>query len=391
MTTVDSFKLMKSLGEGAFSKVKLVKDSKGQKYAMKIMKIEKKDNEKREGYFQNEVEALETLDHPNILKMAGYSKKSEAIRPDGSKLKLCYINLEFCEGGELFDYVAQSGSFTESQARFYFHQLIDALDYMHKKGYKHRDVKLENILLDNDFNMKLADFGFATKEDVSYKRKGTIGYMAPEVLAHEPYKGAEADIFAAAVILFILVTKHPPFIRADSSDRYYNKIIMGNLGKFWAVHNDLDLSENFIDLISKMLNNEPEDRLTIEEIKAHPWYTGYAAKPEEIISEFTRRQKIVNRKLKEKAKAEKAEKVEKAEMAKRVDRLAVPERKMNTRVVSKSRKRIPTIQVSRNKSNDKPINKSAMVASAQLPRVSMCKLKQGFFRINMEKYRNGLK
>lgn len=165
---------------------------------MKIMKGDSKKTKEEEILaFMNEVEVMKTLDHPNILKLFEYSKKAEAIRTDGTKIKLKYMTLEYAEGGELFDFIAESGRFTEKQARFYFHQLIDAIEYMHKNGYKHRDIKPENILLDGKFNLKLADFGFATTDDVSYNRKGTFGYMAPEVLAHEPYRGEDADIFAA--------------------------------------------------------------------------------------------------------------------------------------------------------------------------------------------------
>ena len=282
--------------------MKLVKDEKGHKYALKVMKADsKKTTEQDKLVFLNEVSAMMDLDHPNIIRLIDYSNKAEAVRSDGSKLKLKYIALEYCEGGELFDYIAETGRFSEKQARFYFHQLIDALEHMHKIGYKHRDIKPENILLDKNFNLKLADFGFATKEDVSYTRKGTFGYMAPEVLAYEPYRGEEADIFSAAIVLFILVTQHPPFIRADAADRYYKKIWEGKWDQFWDVHADLILSESFIDLFSKMVSPDPKNRLSIAEIKAHEWYTGSVPAPKEIIKDFIKRQKIVKRKRMDKA------------------------------------------------------------------------------------------
>ena len=246
----------------------------------------------------NEVEAMKEMDHPNILRLIDYKTKAEAIRVDDTKLKLKYITLEYAEGGELFDYIAETGRFSEDQARYFFKQLISALEYMHKNGYKHRDIKPENILLDKNFNLKLADFGFATKEDVSYTRKGTYGYMAPEVLAGEPYKGEEADLFAAAVILFILVTQHPPFIRAEGTDRYYKAIAGGEWDKFWDVHSDLPLSKNFINFISKMVNLDPKDRMSLEEIKCHKWFKGDVPSSEEIIQNFSKRKRILKKKSK---------------------------------------------------------------------------------------------
>lgn len=266
---------------------------------MKIMKGDSKKKEAENSAFLNEVTTMKNLSHSNIVNLVDYSNKAEAVRPDGSRLKLRYINLEYCEGGELFDFIAEAGRFTEEQARYYFHQLIDALEYMHKKGYKHRDIKPENILLDGKYNLKLADFGFTTQEDVSYTRKGTFGYMAPEVLAYEPYKGEEADLFAAAVILFILITQHPPFIRADPTDRYYKKVCDQQWDKFWDVHSDMEISDSFIDLFSKMISLDPKDRLTLNEIKEHEWYNGPVPTSEQILAEFTKKHKVVKRKLKE--------------------------------------------------------------------------------------------
>jgi serine/threonine protein kinase len=276
-----------------------VKDEHGNRYAMKIMKPSKKCTE-TDGtdLFTNEVSALKDLHHPNILKIYDYKSKAEALRPDGSKLRLAYITLENAEGGELFNYIAETGRFSEDIARYIFKQIIDALDYVHNQGYNHRDIKPENILLDKDFNIKLADFGFATKEAISHTRKGTYGYMAPEVLASEPYKGEEADLFAASVILFVMVTQHPPFLRADKSDRFYKPIIDGKLKKFWEIHSDIDLSEEFIDFFTRMASFDPKDRMTISQIKAHEWYNGPVASHKDTLIEFTKRQKLISKKIK---------------------------------------------------------------------------------------------
>jgi serine/threonine protein kinase len=213
-----------------------------------------------------------------------------------------YLALEYAENGELFDYIAETGVFSEKIARFYFHQLISAIEYLHTRGYYHRDVKPENILLDSSFNLKLADFGFTTAHEISYSRKGTYGYMAPEVLAKQEYRGEQADLFASAVILFILLSQHPPFLRAEEGDRYYKKIIQERWDRFWEIYNDENFSESFKDMFSKMVSPNPDERLTLEEVKAHEWFNGPTMTHDEILEEFFLRQSklIKNRELKSK-------------------------------------------------------------------------------------------
>lgn len=182
-------------------RVKLAQDDKGHKYALKIMKKYEKSSEKVKAkhseLFYNEVNALKRLQHANIIKLHNWSDSSVAIRPDGSKVEVLYLALEYAEGGELFDLVANTGKFEENQARYFFHKIIDTLEYIHSKGFAHRDIKPENFLFDSDFNLKLADFGFVTHDEISKVRKGTFGYMAPEVLAEQEYNCQESDLFSA--------------------------------------------------------------------------------------------------------------------------------------------------------------------------------------------------
>jgi serine/threonine protein kinase len=104
--------------------------------------------------------ALQNLDHPNIIKMIT-SGEGDLVKPNGQIKKVMYIALELARGGELFDYIAQTGHLSMEATRFYFKQLIDALSFIHTNGYVHRDLKLENLLLDENFNLKVADFGFS--------------------------------------------------------------------------------------------------------------------------------------------------------------------------------------------------------------------------------------
>jgi serine/threonine protein kinase len=198
--------------------------------------------------------------------------------------------LELVQGGELFDFVALTGAYKEDVARYYFRQLIEGLDSVHQKGITHRDLKPENILYDADFNLKIADFGFAASmdgRDGSYLQRtilGTFGYMAPEIFlqrhAHYgKYNGAQVDLFASAIILFIMVAGHPPFSRADpNSDKFYHKIFVNRPEIFWDLNCSgkkrglAYFSQEFKNLITNMLQYDPTHRLSLEEIKSHPWY-----------------------------------------------------------------------------------------------------------------------
>jgi serine/threonine protein kinase len=125
------------------------------------------------------------------------------------KLKT-FFALELAQGEDLFDYVQNTGAFEDELCRYYFKQMLEALEYCHKKGYCHRDLKLANILLDENYQIKLADFGFASLLE-GYRGKdkldtiaGTRSFMAPELIEEKFYNGETVDLFSAAVILFLM-------------------------------------------------------------------------------------------------------------------------------------------------------------------------------------------
>ena len=192
--------------------------------------------------------------------------------------------LELATGGELFDYVATTGRFSEPIARFYFRQLIEGLDYCHQKGVTHRDLKPENVLYDNSFNLKIADFGFAAPVDgrdgsgYLKTKLGTESYMAPEIHARKPYNGASVDLFACGIILFIMITQHPPFTKAEPSDPFYRLLCANRADLFWKAHSKNKpegfFNEDFKNLITAMLQFDPSNRPSMADVKAHPWYKG---------------------------------------------------------------------------------------------------------------------
>ena len=265
----------------------------GEKCALKIMKNGKgKDYEQIQHMLKVEVSNLKELSHTNILKVFDYSDKEVFINSRKSKIDVSYIAMEYAENGEFFDYIAGSDKFSEKTARYYFHQLIEALEHVHESGMAHRDIKPENLMLDTNFNLKLGDFGFCTKDKISWTKRGTVGYMAPEIIAGFKYDPKKSDLFSAAVILFIMITQHCPFVKADPNDKYYKKLIKSSYSEFWSLHPDSEeCTKDFKDLFCKMTSVIPGHRLTIEEIKEHSWYNGPLPSQKDVEFEFILRRK----------------------------------------------------------------------------------------------------
>jgi len=163
----------------------------------------------------------------------------------------------------------------EDGGRFFMEQIKDVISYMQDKKAVHRDLKLENILVDNGLTLKVADFGFATYKKISKltSYRGTKTYMAPEIKEGKTYDGRLTDIFSAGVILFIIVLGIFPFSEAKKDEYYYKLIYEGKLEKYWKKTGGENLSEEFKDLVLKMLAYNPAKRPTIAEIKKHPWMT----------------------------------------------------------------------------------------------------------------------
>ena len=163
----------------------------------------------------------------------------------------------------------------ESYGRFFLNQFIDVLGYMHGKGIVHRDLKLENILVEANYNLKLADFGFATYKKINRLNsyKGTLTYMAPEIKEEKTYSGKQIDMFSTGVILFIIVVGIFPFKEARPDEYFYNLIINNKMDKYWSkIEEDgKKYSDEFKDLMQKMFSYDPSKRPTVDQLKSHPW------------------------------------------------------------------------------------------------------------------------
>ena len=298
--------IIKEQGQGGTSKVKLTLDSKtGQISATKIMKLKDKNPNSGEQLLK-ENEALLKLDHFNIIKLYEISNNGTYIKKNGTvKFGVPFARLELITNGEMYDYIDQTGPLSEEIARFYFWQLYCAIKHCHDKGFAHRDLKLENILLDDNFIQKLVDFGFAKYMGSSNSKKqtslrtllGTQTYMAPEILRGNAYGGNKVDIFSLGVVQFILVTGTLPFSSATNIDRLYKLFHMQKYKEYWMIlrkSHGIRVSKSLMQLITKMFLPNPDSRISLEEIANHEWVNGKTASYLEVYNNFKMRKTLIN-------------------------------------------------------------------------------------------------
>ena len=278
----NKYEILKSLGEGNTSKVYLGRElSTNNHAAIKILKEEflRRDSDSILSV-HNEITILKNLDHAGIIKMYEYGDAGQVVKPSGRVIEnLVYIVMEFVQGGLLFDLCQTMGAMGEDAGRFFLAQMLDSLDYMHGKRVVHRDLKLENILIDDQLNLKVADFGFACYKSIDTLKsyRGTMTYMAPEIKEGKQYKGTEVDVFSIGVILFIIVQGIFPFKEARKEEYFYNLLLQGKIDTYFQKVNGGNLSPEFKDLILKFFAYDGKNRPTIEQIKNHPWmkHAGY--------------------------------------------------------------------------------------------------------------------
>ncbi|XP_059246577.1 serine/threonine-protein kinase DCLK3 [Mustela nigripes] len=251
------------LGDGNFAVVKECRHRETrQAYAMKI--IDKSKLKGKEDMVDSEILIIQSLSHPNIVKL------HEVYETDAE----IYLIMEYVQGGDLFDAIIESVKFAERDAALMLMDLCRALVHLHDKSIVHRDLKPENLLVqrneDKSTTLKLADFGLA-KHVVRpiFTVCGTPTYVAPEILSEKGY-GLEVDMWAAGVILYILLCGFPPFRSPErDQDELFNIIQLGHF-EFLAPYWD-NISDAAKDLVSRLLVVDPKKRYTAHQVLQHPW------------------------------------------------------------------------------------------------------------------------
>ena len=269
---IGNYLLKRTLGIGHFCIVKLgIHITKGITVAVKIIDIEKL-NKSEISRILREIEILKTLNHPNIIKF------KEVI----STNKHIYIIMEYIDDN-LSNYVLRKRLLSEKKAHHFFCQLISSVEYLHLLGISHRDIKPENILLDTkNYNIKLIDFDLShiskNNSDLLKTRCGSPCFIPPEIIQGHFYKGESSDIWSCGIVLYFMLTGIVPF-EADSINVLFMKIVSGvfNIPSF--------ISNDAIDLLKQMIKVDPCKRISIKNIKMHPFYLGKVSVERNYITE----------------------------------------------------------------------------------------------------------
>ncbi|KAL3504775.1 hypothetical protein ACH5RR_034616 [Cinchona calisaya] len=260
---MERYEIVKDIGCGNFGVAKLAKDRwTNELFAVKFIERGQKIDE----HVQREIMNHRSLKHPNIIRF-----KEVLLTPTHLA-----IVMEYAAGGELFERICKAGKFNEDEARFFFQQLISGVNYCHSMQICHRDLKLENTLLDGSTapRVKICDFGYSKSAVFHSQPKSTVGtpaYIAPEVLSKQEYDGKLADVWSCGVTLYVMLVGAYPF--EDPTDpKNFRKTIMRILTVHYSVPDNVRISIECRHLLSRIFVANPEKRITISEIKRHPWF-----------------------------------------------------------------------------------------------------------------------
>ncbi|XXG58884.1 hypothetical protein AAC387_Pa04g1075 [Persea americana] len=255
------YELGRLLGHGTFAKVYHARNlQSGKSVAMKIVGKEKVIKVGMMEQVKREISVMKMVKHRNIVQL-------HEVMASKSKI---YLAMELVRGGELFSKISK-GRLKEDAARFYFQQLISAVDFCHSRGVFHRDLKPENLLLDEDGSLKVTDFGLSALSDhlkqdgLLHTTCGTPAYVAPEVIGKKGYDGAKADLWSCGVILFVLLAGFLPF-QDDNIVAMYKKIYRGDFKcPPW-------FSPESRRLVTKLLDPNPNTRITVSKLIETSWF-----------------------------------------------------------------------------------------------------------------------
>ena len=259
--SIDEFELIRELGKGGYSTVHLAKHLEtGRKYAIKCAAKYRKDKDISERTML-EIKVLCKLRHRSVIRLSGWFENRDMI----------YIVLQHIPGRDLAKYFRKKLP-TRQNLFVIMKQIISSVCYCHYKGIIHRDIKLENILIDNNMKIKLTDFGLCgikeSDDDYFYNRVGTARYTAPELLIDDGYNES-VDVWGIGVVFFMLLTGEYPFTGSERKS-IFSRIINKHID-----YSQYNLSKDEIHLLKRLLCKDPRHRIQLEDICDHQWFLKY--------------------------------------------------------------------------------------------------------------------
>ena len=250
------------LGKGGFARVyEIVNNDTGKKYGGKVVAKASLTKSRAKQKLMSEIKIHRSLRHENVVGFEHFFEDSENV----------YILLELCDNQTLSELMKRRKRLTELEVRCYATQLINGMKYLHGHRVIHRDLKIGNIFLNDKMQIKLGDFGLATKLEFEGERKrticGTPNYIAPEVLDGKQGHSYEVDIWSFGVILYTLLVGKPPFETSDVKTTY-RRIRMNA----YSFPEHVSLSDTAKSLITRILHSDPARRPSLDDILAHDFF-----------------------------------------------------------------------------------------------------------------------
>lgn len=277
MVRVGPYELGATLGRGNYGLVKLaVNCDTSEQFAVKIVKKDALDDQTTANVdIKREIAIMKALDHHNIVALNDVLYSPKRV----------FMVMELVRGGELFESIVNNGRQSEQVARKYFHQLIDAVHYCHHRGVYHRDLKPENLLLGENGELKITDFGFSAMKDYGahllHTNCGSPHYCAPEVWngKQNGYDGRKNDAWSCGIILFVMLVGKQPFYDDD------DEVLLDKVNDGYVEYPEY-LSPGAKDLIGKLLEKNPKKRFSLSKVKRHPWFAiGYDSEKDALLKQ----------------------------------------------------------------------------------------------------------
>jgi serine/threonine protein kinase len=265
---IDNYTIQKHITQGSHSEIFLVQDSQGKSFISKTMYYTSDSTKSLvSSYLQTETSTLRSCINSKTIHLLASSLEGKHISSSSEK-PCAYLISSFCSLGSLENLIKLSPN--ETICKFFFKKIILALESLHSQQVFHLNIRPENILIDSNLEVRFCGFSQASSKELTTSCK-TSAFAAPEMIGSKGALSKKCDIFAVGVVLFIIVTGHPPFLRATSADQYF-KLLQGKKANYWKIFKKT--SEEFKELVVGMLKMNDSERFDLQRVKQHRWVNG---------------------------------------------------------------------------------------------------------------------